>query len=474
MRAASAKITKRVVDRLAPATDRFVVWDNKLAGFGLRVAPTGIKTFVLRYRSEGGGRTAPQHLMAIGRYGILTPDEARRKAKGILGAVAKGDDPAGAQLAARRQMTVAELCDLYLENGALLPGHAGRVKKASTLKDDCGRIEAHIKPLLGNRRVSSVTSADIERFLVDVASGKTRSDPKTRKRHPVRGGKGVATRTTATLGAIFTFARRQRMRPDNPVDGVPKYAGNRRERFLTTDELERLGSALREAETIGIRWNPNPLKMIKHAPRPENRHVVISPFAGAAIRLLLFTGCRLGEILGLKWVHVDFERGFLFLPDSKTGRKTVVLNAPALAILSELPRASDYVIASGDSGRPRHDLKKPWRLITRQARLEGLRVHDLRHTHASFGVAAGFGLPIIGKLLGHTQANTTERYAHLDNDPVRRASKRIGTMIAAALDGNPRPARATRFASLKEESYDQTDEAAGEQRIRRRAAERHR
>jgi len=250
------KITKRVVDQLAPAAVRFIVWDTELAGFGLRVAPTGGKTFVVRYRSEGGGRTAPQHLMAIGRYGVLTPDEARKKARGIFNAVTKGDDPAGAQLAARKQMTVAELCELYLKEGVLIPARNGMVKKASTVKDDRGRIDGHIKPLLGHRRVSSVTSADVERFLVDVAAGRTRTDPNAGHRNPVRGGKGVATRATATLGAIFTFARRQRMRSDNPVHGVPKFAINRTERFLTTDELERLGAAIREAETTGIRWDP--------------------------------------------------------------------------------------------------------------------------------------------------------------------------------------------------------------------------
>lgn len=359
MKAASTKISKRMIDRVAPRADRFLIWDSALPGFGLRVECSGRKTFFVRYRAEGGGRNAPQRSMAIGRYGVLTPDAARKKAKDILAAVTKGEDPAGAQAAARKQMTVAELCDFYLEKGVLVPGHGGRVKKASTVKDDRGRIEAHIKPLLGNHRVSSVTSADIERFLVDVASGKTRGNPAVKRRNPVRGGKGVATRTTATLGAIFSFAVRQRMRSDNPVSGVPKYAINRKERFLTTDELERLGSAIREAETIGVVWNPDPAKKIKHAPKPENRRVVISPFAGAALRLLLFTGCRTREILSLEWSHVDLERGFLFLPDSKTGRKPVVLNAPALAILSELPRGGSYVIAGDEPDAPRYDLKKP-------------------------------------------------------------------------------------------------------------------
>lgn len=433
--------TKRALDKLAPDARRRIVWDAELPGFGLRIESGGSKTFVVRYRAEGGGRNAPQRLMSIGRYGVLTPDAARKKAKGVLAAVTLGEDPADTQSSARKQMTVAQLCDLYLDRGVLIPGRAGRVKKPSTVKDDRSRIEAHIKPVLGNRRVSSVTRADIERLLVDVASGKTRSNPALRLRHQVRGGKGVATRATATLGAIFTFAVRQRMRPDNPVNGVAKYAVNRCERFLTTDELERLGTAIREAETVGIRWNPDPSKKIKHAPKPEKRHVVISPFAGAAIRLLLFTGCRVGEILNLKWTEIDFERGFLFLPDSKTGRKPVVLNAPALAVLSELPRTGEFVIATDDPAKPRYDLKKPWRLIQRVAGLDGVRLHDLRHTHASFGVAAGFGLPIIGKLLGHTQPSTTQRYAHLDNDPVRRASKRIGAVIAAALEDTSRPAR---------------------------------
>jgi len=433
------KLSKRNIDQLAPTSNRFIVWDAELAGFGLRIAPTGIKTFVVRYRAEGGGRTAPQHLMTIGRYGVLTPDQARKKAKAVLGAVAGGDDPAGAQAASRKQMTVAELCDRYLQEGVLNPTRNGAIKKASTVKDDLGRVEAHIKPLLGHRRVSSITSADIDRFLVAVAEGKTRTEgAKAGRRNPVRGGKGVATRATATLGAIFTFARRQKMRPDNPVHGVPKYAINRTERFLTTDELERLGAATREAETTGIPWEVDEAaSKAKHLPSPDNRFTKISPHSAAALRLLLFTGCRLREILHLKWAHVDIERGLLFLPDSKTGKKTVVLNAPAMAVLASLDRQGTYVVPADNPERPRSDLKRPWQAISKRAGLEGVRLHDLRHTYASFGAGSGLGLPIIGKLLGHSQAATTARYAHLDNDPVRRAAEAIGGRIAAAMEGKP-------------------------------------
>jgi integrase len=193
----------------------------------------------------------------------------------------------------------------------------------------------------------------------------------------------------------------------NPARGIEKYAEEGRERFLSTDELVRLGAALRKAETEGIAWELAQDKPIsKHVPK-KNRRTVIGPHAAAAIRLLLFTGCRLREILHLMWQHLDFERGLLFLPDSKTGKKTIVLNAPALAVFKGLDRVGDYVIFGEDPKEPRTDLKRPWSLVTREAGLEGLRIHDLRHSFASFGAGGGLGLPIVGKLLGHANAVTT-------------------------------------------------------------------
>ena len=188
-------------------------------------------------------------------------------------------------------------------------------------------------------------------------------------------------------------------------------------------------------------WEVNASKpTAKHAPKEQNRRTVIGQHAAAAIRLLTLTGARLREILRLRWEHVDFERGLLFLPDSKTGKKAIVLNAPAMAVLAALPRVGAYVIAGQDAGteseKPRADLNKPWRAIRKRAGLDGVRIHDLRHTHASIGAGAGLGLPIIGKLLGHTKASTTQKYAHLDTDPLRRASDHIGAHIAAAM-GEP-------------------------------------
>jgi integrase len=213
--------------------------------------------------------------------------------------------------------------------------------------------------------------------------------------------------------------------------------------LLIADELARLGEALREAETVGLPYEIDDSKpTAKHAPKESHRRTQIGPHAVAAVRLLLFTGARLREILQLKWEYVDFDRGLLLLPDSKTGKKAIVLNAPALDVLAKLPRLGVFVIAGQTAGthddKPRSDLNRPWRAIVKRAGLIGLRIHDLRHTHASVGAGLGLGLPIIGKLLGHTQPSTTARYAHFDADPLRRASEHIGSYLAAAMYLNPR------------------------------------
>jgi integrase len=221
---------------------------------------------------------------------------------------------------------------------------------------------------------------------------------------------------------------------------------------LSPGELERLGTAIREAETVGVPWITDPNKKFKHLPK-LGRETVIGEHAAAALRLLIFTGARLREVLHLKWDHVDLERGLLLLPDSKTGKKTIVLNAPAISVLGGLTRVGAYVIA-GDTAataneRPRADLKRPWSAVSRRAGLDGVRLHDLRHNFAAFGAGGGMGLPIIGKLLGHTQPQTTARYAHLDADPLRRASDTIGATIAAAMGEPARPpAKITKLSNL--------------------------
>jgi integrase len=239
---------------------------------------------------------------------------------------------------------------------------------------------------------------------------------------------------------MFTMAETWGVLPENtnPCRRIQRYREEVRERFLTTEELQRLGDALREAETVGVPWEVDLRKRgAKHLAKEANRRTIISPHAAAAVRLLLFTGARLREILGWRWEWIDLERGVIFLPDSKTGKKSVVLAAPATAVLGNLIRTGGYVIAGNDPEKPRADLKRPWAMIAKRAGLSGVRIHDLRHSFASVGVGAGLGLPIIGKLLGHSQVQTTQRYAHLELDPVRRGADFIAGRLAAAMGDAP-------------------------------------
>ncbi len=437
----TTKLTKRAIEAIKPGSERVFWYDSELKGFGLKVEPSGVMTWLVEYRAGAGGRVAKKRRLTLGKHGALTPDEARQLAKDALAKVHAGEDPAATKAERKAAKTVAEMCDDYLADAARgnIITKRGAVKKASTLVSDRGRIARHIKPLLGRKLVRDVTIGDIERFLRDVANGKTATDVKTKKqgRAIVTGGKGTATRTVRLLGGIFSYAIERGMRADNPTHGVRKYADGQGARFLNSDELQRLGQALKEAETIGLPWTTQAdAPGAKHLPRQaENRRTIISVHATAAIRLLILTGCRLGEILSLQWRHVDSERGLLLLPDSKTGAKTIILSAPAMEVLAGIPRIEgcDYVIAGEKPGQPRSDLKRPWAMIRRAAGLNDIRLHDLRHTYASHGAAAGMGLTVVGRLLGHADVKTTNRYSHFDADPLRRAANAIGSTLAAAM-----------------------------------------
>lgn len=207
----------------------------------------------------------------------------------------------------------------------------------------------------------------------------------------------------------------------NPCAGVKVYKDGSKERFLNQAELGSLAKTLGEAETIGLPWTLRPDAKTKHRPKEENMREVMSPNVTGAIRLLLLTGCRLREILHLRWNEVDLERGLLNLPDSKTGRKTVYLSNAAIHVLENIPRAGVFVVAGDNPKKPRSDLKRPWKRISDHAGIADVRIHDLRHTFASIGAAQGLSLQVIGKLLGHKSAESTARYAHLTEDPLRRA-----------------------------------------------------
>ena len=421
-----ARLTKTFVDGLGRRDRTFIEWDDDLPGFGVRVTTTGAKSWVVQYRAAGGGRGAPTRRMTLGSLATLTSEKARGGAKDILATVRLGGDPANDIAKGREAPTIKELAPKFLRADAKV----GR--KASTLALYSLYFKVHILPAIGSKRAKDVTEAEIRKLhrQIGIDAGK----PST------------ANRVVATLSGFFAWGTKAREidRTDNPARTVDLFKETSRERYLTTEELARLGAALREAETVGLPHLVDETKpTAKHARKPENRRTIIDPHSAAAIRLLILTGARLREILHLLWTNVDLERGILFLDDSKTGRKPIVLNAPAVQILSTLPRIGLFVIAGRSAGMeeeaPRADLQRPWRAITRRADLQGLRIHDLRHTHASVGAGAGVGLPIIGAILGHADTATTAKYAHLANDPVRRASERIGGDIAAAMGEAPSP-----------------------------------
>jgi integrase len=354
--------------------------------------------------------------MVLGRHGVLTPDEARAHAKTILGAVAAGQDPAKERSQANSGMPIAQLVELFVSE------HAKPKRKSQTAASYAAVLNNYLVPKLGRRAADQVSSAEISQLHLSLRD------------RPYQ-----ANRLLAVIASMFSFAARQGIVPRsvNPAQGIERFRESARERYLGIEELNRLGETLRLAETEGLPWRSDPEKpQSKHLPREENRRTVLSPEVVLAFRLLMFTGARLREMLTLQWSHIDFERGLINLPDSKTGRKTIVMSAATIDLLRDCDRRGAFVIPGLNADRARSDLKKPWRAIQRHAGLEGVRIHDLRHTFASIGAGASLGLPIVGKLLGHSKPATTARYAHLDADPLRRASNVIGAHLVAALGGH--------------------------------------
>ena len=422
---ANGRISKRTVDALAcPAgKDRVFLWDDTLSGFGVVAHGSGKRTYVAQYRHAGRSSR-----VTIGEHGRLTPDEARAEAKKLLGAVANGADPVTQRKAAIAVPTFKAVADAYMAK------HVGRHRKARTAEGYEALLRLHILPSIGDMRIT-----DIRRSHIEAIHDKMSDKP------------GAANRALSVISAIWTWAATKTYQdlglPMSPARGVERNREEGRERYLSSAELGRLGDVLTRAETIGLPYSIDEAgENAKHAPKPENRVRRLDPFAIAAVRLLLFTGARLREILHARWDEIDFERGLLNLSSerSKTGKKAVILSAPALDILAALPRVegNPHVIPgtatdAAGVGQPRVDLKAPWRAITTAAGLESLRIHDLRHSHAATGAGLGLGLHVVGKLLGHSQPSTTARYAHLDADPLRRASNSIGSALAGAMNRKP-------------------------------------
>jgi len=387
---ANARISKQTVDTVRPSDTDIYLWDDELSGFGLKVTPAGRKVYLVQYRL--GGRKGRTRRVTIGKHGDLTPTTARAEAKRLLGEIAVGRDPASERDKAKADTTLAVVLDQFMSE------HVKSKRKASTAREYERIAKLYIVPRIGRRSISEITRQDIAKL-----------------HHELRDKPYQANRTLALLSKFFNWAEKHGLRPDgsNPCRHVEKYPESRRERFLSEAELARLGDALRTAA----------------------QEEIATPWAIAAIRLLTFTGARLGEILALKWDYVDQERGLLMLPDSKTGKKVIRLNAPARKALEGTPRleANPYVICGKKTGQHLVNLERPWRRIRNIAHLEDVRLHDLRHSFASVAAAGGQSLIVIGKMLGHSQPATTARYAHLADDPVRVACDAVGERIATAM-----------------------------------------
>lgn len=394
------KLTKRTVDALKPKAESYFEWDSIVVGFGVRVMPSGTKTFQVQYRK--GRRTRRS---SLGRFGVVAVEQARDHAREMLGQVAGGYDPVEEIALTRLAPTVSDLCDRFLQV------HVAIHVKPSTARDYRSTINRVIRPTMGTFKVADVMRKDV-------------ADLHYRRRAtPIQ-----ANRMISVLSKMFNMAEMWGLRPDgsNPCRHVPKYKENRRERFLTKAEMQTLGDVLTRCENYGI----------------ETPHVV------AAFRLLLLTGCRLSEVQTARWDYVT-ERG-LELPETKVGKRCIPLPQSARSVLANLPRTSGqpFIIEGKLPDAHITDLQHPWRRIRSLADLNDVRIHDLRHTYASVAVSGGMPIQMVGQLLGHTQLQTTLRYAHLADDPIRAAAEENSATIFNSL-GTSKPERQGHLRVIK-------------------------
>ena len=380
-------ISKRTVEALKVAKDT-VFWDSELTGFGVRVYPSGSKYYVVQTRV--GGKAAKR--VTVGRHGIVTAEEARRRAALIIARIKAGEEPVPEPQAVTLadSPTVGDLAKVYLDE------HVAVRCKPKTAAMYRLITDKHLLPTLGKTPALAVDHARV-----------------TELHHSLRATPVMANQVVGTLSRIWNAAENRGLvrEASNPCRLVVKNRERRRERFLSEEEFRRLGRLLAEAET----------------------RKGVSVHAVAAIRLLLLTGCRRNEILTMRWRDVDLEARELNLVDSKTGARTVPLSPEAVEVLLNIPRVdgNPYVIPGKIRGRHLRNLNDPWNLVRKRAGIEDMRLHDCRHSFASRALALGEGLPMIGRLLGHAQVETTARYAHLARDSVRESAIRISDSIAA-------------------------------------------
>jgi integrase len=408
------KLTKRIVDAAEARDKDYVIWDDELPGFGLRVFTSGKRSYVLQYRSLGRSRR-----YTIGLHGVWTAESARQEAKVQLGRVAQGDNPAEERQLDHKAITVKELCALYLKdlNAGLILGKGGRPKKPHTIVTDIGRINRHIIPLLGTRRVKDLTKADINKALKDIMAGKTAVSIKTSKlrgKAIVTGGAGTATRTIGLFGGILTYAVEAGIITTNPAHGLRKPKDNVRTRRLTEAEYRTLGEMLTTA-------------------REDEKYATTVEI----IRQIALTGCRRSEVIGLKWIEADTEGSCLRLIDSKEGTSVRPVGLPVVEFLEAKREVASgtYVFPGYGEDNAFGGFPNHWEQIFRDSPLSDVTPHVLRHSFASVGNDLGFTEVTIAALVGHSKGSVTSKYIHALDTALIMAADTIAGYIDGLLDG---------------------------------------
>lgn len=388
----SGTISRRTVEALTVGDRETVFWDRELSGFGVRVYPTGSRVYLVQTRHGGKSRR-----VTIGRHGVITAEQARRRAALVIASIKAGEEPSrtSAGSPSAGGPTIAELGERYLRE------HVEVRCKPTTAGAYRYTLTKYLLPEFGSVPLGAIGREDVAAL-----------------HYRLHKAPNTANRVVDTLSRLFYMAEAWGVAPEggNPCRFVKKYRSRSCERFLSEEECRRLGRVLSEVESEGR----------------------VSRSGVAALRLLMLTGCRRNEVLTLRWEDVDLEAGELRLRDAKTGARSVALSPAARKVLSALPRKPDnpWVIAGPEVGRHLSNLNSPWLLVRKRARLEDVRIHDLRHSFASRALALGESLTMIGKLLGHRQVQTTARYAHLARESVKTSAARVAASIAADME-NP-------------------------------------
>lgn len=412
-----ARITKRLVDVLEPKERQFTVYDDTLKGFGVRVMPSGVASYIIEYRPDGGGRGVWTKRMAIGRVGEITPDQARELAKDCLTEVRRGTDPLAERQTRRKEPTVSEMIELWSSENPV--GRRGMPLADRTRTYMLGRLRAHVVPLIGSKKISSVSTLDVNTMVRRIVKGETRCDGesgKSRGRYRIRGGDAAARRTVSDLAAIFSFAIDRGIVKINPVTGAKKPSARQRRDFLRVEEIGKIAAALDQMEREGVNQ------------------------AGISIlRLLMVTGARPSEIEGLRWSEVDLEARCLRLANTKTGHSVRPLPTVAIAIIAQQPTAgsSPYVFPATRGTGYFTGSKQIWTRARTRAGLPNKVRYHARHAVATLSLAGGADIVSVSHLLGHANPRTTlMTYTHV-TDKASEAAESIGNVVDAAMKRRP-------------------------------------